>query len=303
MPPSGIASASCTLPTSRSRPRSWRRSPSGPFRSLARSRHRHRPYARAVRAAARTRARFSISRSTCLRSRARGSTAWACATAACARAISMIWRCRGIPSTGHHPPGAALLDDGGRAIEEAARVLRPGGRLLVVDFAPHDLEFLRDEHAHRRLGFAPEAVATMDERRRPLTWRRSARSRPRRARATRSRFRSGSAATHVSRSPSRWPPGRLHERASSKPLRPVGQAPHPRLVRVLPAEDRRDGEDAVGVDHAAGAAVAQLRLGHLWGRRLDPRAHPRDRQPHPQRDCAHAGRASHLRGRHLRRDR
>jgi ubiquinone/menaquinone biosynthesis C-methylase UbiE/DNA-binding transcriptional ArsR family regulator len=52
-----------------------------------------------------------------------------------------------------------FLDDGARAIAEAARVLRPGGRLLVVDFAPHDLEFLRDEHAHRRLGFAPETVA------------------------------------------------------------------------------------------------------------------------------------------------
>jgi ubiquinone/menaquinone biosynthesis C-methylase UbiE/DNA-binding transcriptional ArsR family regulator len=51
-----------------------------------------------------------------------------------------------------------FLDDSGRAIAEAARVLRPGGRLLVVDFAPHDLEFLRDEHAHRRLGFAAEAV-------------------------------------------------------------------------------------------------------------------------------------------------
>src|SRR5215831_8235195 len=51
-----------------------------------------------------------------------------------------------------------FLDDGARAIHEAARVLRPAGRLLVVDFAPHDLEFLRDEHAHRRLGFAPETV-------------------------------------------------------------------------------------------------------------------------------------------------
>lgn len=44
------------------------------------------------------------------------------------------------------------------AVAEAARTLRPGGRLAVVDFAPHLLETLREQHAHRRLGFADEEV-------------------------------------------------------------------------------------------------------------------------------------------------
>ncbi len=44
-------------------------------------------------------------------------------------------------------------------IAEAARVLRPNGTLMLVDFAPHALEFLRDEQAHRRLGFADSEVA------------------------------------------------------------------------------------------------------------------------------------------------
>jgi len=52
-------------------------------------------------------------------------------------------------------PGAAIL--------EAGRVLGPGGRLLVVDFAPHDREELRTRDAHVRLGFADDQVAAWAE--------------------------------------------------------------------------------------------------------------------------------------------
>ncbi len=46
-----------------------------------------------------------------------------------------------------------FLSDPSLAIREAARVLASGGRLLIVDFAPHELEFLRECQAHERLGF------------------------------------------------------------------------------------------------------------------------------------------------------
>ena len=50
-------------------------------------------------------------------------------------------------------------DDPARVISEAARVLRSDGILIVVDFSPHNLEVLREEHAHRRLGFTDNEIS------------------------------------------------------------------------------------------------------------------------------------------------
>ena len=51
------------------------------------------------------------------------------------------------------------LEDPAAAVAEAARVVRPGGVLIIVDFAPHEREELRELHAHRRLGFRESEVA------------------------------------------------------------------------------------------------------------------------------------------------
>jgi SAM-dependent methyltransferase len=51
-----------------------------------------------------------------------------------------------------------LLDDPGGAVIDAARLLRPGGRLLIADFASHELERLRD-HGHRHLGISDGELA------------------------------------------------------------------------------------------------------------------------------------------------
>lgn len=52
-----------------------------------------------------------------------------------------------------------FADRPAEAIAEAARICAPGGRIVIADFAPHQHEELRSEHAHRRLGFDAEKLA------------------------------------------------------------------------------------------------------------------------------------------------
>lgn len=56
-----------------------------------------------------------------------------------------------------------FADDPARALKEAARVIAEGGSLLIADFAPHTEEYLREEQAHRRLGFADDEITVMGE--------------------------------------------------------------------------------------------------------------------------------------------
>jgi ArsR family transcriptional regulator len=48
------------------------------------------------------------------------------------------------------------LSEPAAAVAEAGRIVAPGGTLIVVDFAPHGMESLRQAHQHRRLGFSTE---------------------------------------------------------------------------------------------------------------------------------------------------
>ncbi len=54
-----------------------------------------------------------------------------------------------------------FLEDPSAAIAEATRILVPGGMLIIADFAPHHLEYLREEHAHRRLGFSENEIVNL----------------------------------------------------------------------------------------------------------------------------------------------
>jgi ArsR family transcriptional regulator len=55
------------------------------------------------------------------------------------------------------------LLDPAAALGEAARLVGEGGRLLIIDFAQHGLEFLRQAHQHRRLGFSDAEIVRWSE--------------------------------------------------------------------------------------------------------------------------------------------
>ena len=72
-----------------------------------------------------------------------------------------------LPDAANSADGAILhqvlhfLVEPSLAVTEAARILSKDSPLLIVDFAPHDVEALRESHAHRRLGFSRAEIEEM----------------------------------------------------------------------------------------------------------------------------------------------
>ena len=154
--PTGIVSAACMRRMTRSRPEISKLliEPSVPL--AARPRHRHRPHSRTVRPRDRAWRSASISPTTCWRSPATASIMPGPEELQCSPGrhfrpgvAARLLRCR------HRPSGAAFprrWRTGHRARPRGCCARVAGCWWSILP--PHEFEFLREEHAHRRLGFS-----------------------------------------------------------------------------------------------------------------------------------------------------
>ncbi len=176
----------------------------------------------------------------------------------------------------------------GAAIAEAARVLSDGGRLLIADFAPHDREELRTRDAHTRLGFSDEQIAAwfdaaglVPARTETLEggeltvklWLARKTTQPETDTGTRGE---GSMTTQNPQSEAR--------RAQASPLFADLAGDAQVSFEFFPPKTPKMEETLWEAVKTLRAARPALRLGHLWRRRIDPRAHPRDRRAYPARE-------------------
>ena len=141
----------------------------GPVRPAGRPGHRHGPDADPAGPAGRAGASASTSRQQMLNiARANVAEAGLEQRASCATATSSPPACpSAAPTWWSSTRCCTTWPTRPRPWREAARLVAPGGRLLIVDFAPHKLEFLREQHQHRRLGFSDDEMRRWLERGRP----------------------------------------------------------------------------------------------------------------------------------------
>ncbi len=154
--------------------------------------------------------------------------------------------------------------------------LRGGGRILIADFAPHQLEFLRNEHAHRRLGFSDAEVEG---------WFRTAGLKPSDHGIIRCAHRQCGdfdASWSGSRETLAVAPGK-RKRSRGMNLQSLGGTESGTSAvsfEFFPPRTRGDGNAAVERDPAACAIAAAICLGDLWRGRLNARPHTCDREAH-----------------------
>ena len=251
-----------------------------------RSRHRHRPHAAAPRARAPRGPSGSMPATPCSRSRAPTSSRPASTASSCARATSTRRRCRATPSTSWSSTRCCTISTirPGRCARRRGSS-SPGGRLLVVDFAPHGLEFLREEPGPSPPRLRREQVAGwLAEAGLDCTLTRDL-----------APPKSGEDAAHrlaVARPgpPRSSPIGPWLDPNRRSPDEPAAFRPSrhgARPIRVSfeffpPKTPEMEATLWASIERLAPLEPA-VRLGHLRRRRLDPRAHPRHRRA-PRRE-------------------